>query len=52
MKYLPFITASLAIIRLIKIIYFGSKKQNVKLDGIIFVLYILMTLLLLAILYL
>ena len=45
-------TAVLAFIRLIKIIYFGSKNENVKLDGIIFILYVLLTLLILAILYL
>lgn len=52
MIVLTIITALLAFIRLIKIIYFGSKKENVKLDGIIFILYVLITFLLLAILYL
>jgi len=52
MSFLAISTAVLAFIRLLKIIYFGSKNENVKLDGIIFILYILLTFLLLAILYL
>lgn len=52
MSFLAISTAVLAFIRLIKIIYFGSKNKNVKLDGVIFILYILLTFLLLAILYL
>lgn len=43
------IISILAFIRLIKIIYFGSKNENVKLDGVIFILYVLITLLLIAI---
>ena len=49
MKFLAILTAGLAFVRLIKIIYFGSKNENVKLDGIIFILYVLLTLLLIAI---
>lgn len=52
MTFLAISTAVLAFIRLIKIIYFGSKNKNVKLDGVIFILYVLITFLLLAILYL
>lgn len=52
MSFLAISTAVLAFIRLIKIIYFGSKNKNVKLDGVIFILYVLLTFLLLAILYL
>ena len=52
MSFLAISTAVLAFIRLLKIIYFGSKNENVKLDGIIFILYVLLTVLLLAILYL
>ena len=52
MSFLAISTAVLAFIRLIKIIYFGSKNENVKLDGVIFILYVLITFLLLAILYL
>jgi len=52
MSILAISTAVLAFIRLIKIIYFGSKNKNVKLDGVIFILYVLITFLLLAILYL
>lgn len=52
MSFLAISTAVLAFIRLIKIIYFGSKNENVKLDGVIFILYVLLTFLLLAILYL
>ena len=52
MTFLVISTAVLAFIRLIKIIYFGSKNKNVKLDGVIFILYVLITFLLLAILYL
>ena len=52
MSFLAISTAVLAFIRLLKIIYFGSKNENVKLDDIIFILYILLTFLLLAILYL
>lgn len=50
MTFLAISTAVLAFIRLIKIIYFGSKNKNVKLDDIIFILYVLITLLTLAIL--
>lgn len=49
MKFLAILTAGLAFVRLIKIIYFGSKNENVKLDGVIFILYVLITLLLIAI---
>lgn len=49
MTFVAISTAVLAFIRLIKIIYFGSKNKNVKLDGIIFILYVLLTLLLIAI---
>lgn len=52
MSFLAISTTVLAFIRLIKIIYFGSKNENVKLDGVIFILYVLLTFLLLAILYL
>lgn len=49
MSFLAISTAVLAVIRLLKIIYFGSKNENVKLDGVIFILYVLITLLLIAI---
>ena len=49
MSFLAISTAVLAFIRLLKIIYFGSKNENVKLDGVIFILYVLITLLLIAI---
>lgn len=52
MSFLAISTAVLAFVRLIEIIYFGSKNENVKLDGVIFILYVLLTFLLLAILYL
>lgn len=52
MTFVAISTAVLAFIRILKIIYFGSKNENVKLDGVIFILYVLITLLLLAILYL
>lgn len=52
MTFLAILTATSAFIRLIKIIHFGSKNENVKLDGVIFILYVLITFLLLAILYL
>lgn len=50
MTFLAISTAVLAFIRLIKIIHFGSKNENVKLDGVIFILYVLLTLLIIAIL--
>lgn len=49
MTFLAISTAILAFVRLIKIIYFGSKNENVKLDGVIFILYILLTFLIIAI---
>lgn len=49
MKFLAISTTGLAFVKLIKIIYFGSKNENVKLDGVIFILYVLITLLLIAI---
>lgn len=52
MTFVAISTAVLAFIRLLKIIYLGSKNENVKLDGIIFILYVLLTFLSLAILYL
>ena len=50
MTFVTISTAVLAFIKLLKIIYFGSKNENVKLDGVIFILYVLITLLTLAIL--
>lgn len=52
MTFVAISTAVLAFIRLLKIIYFGSKNENVKLDGVIFILYVLITILLITILYL
>ena len=49
MTFVTISTAVLAFIKLLKIIYFGSKNENVKLDGVIFILYVLITLLLIAI---